>query len=227
MSMYDELVEEGRSSDGEFVRAATFLTSRARDRLLQLPMPTGCSQNVATILRRARETPCNSYFVRLRLPFVPSSGSSLQRSRSNGGDVTTPKGRRSRSVPLSRQAAQVLAKLGQRDDHTRPGELVFARSDGGPLDQSGVRKKWYAARAKAMKDDGDIPELPFHGLRHTFGTLLASAGIRLIDVQQYMGHASPTTTAIYQHHVKKADAASRLTAAFGGAEEILEIAEVN
>ena len=55
----------------------------------------------------------------------------------------------------------------------------------------------------------------FHDLRHTFGTLCASSGIPVGDIQAYMGHASPSTTEIYMHFAPKHDAAKRLTAAFG------------
>ena len=39
----------------------------------------------------------------------------------------------------------------------------------------------------------------FHSLRHTFATLMASAGVPLIDVQDWLGHSSVAMTSVYTH----------------------------
>jgi hypothetical protein len=57
--------------------------------------------------------------------------------------------------------------------------------------------------------------LRFHDLRHTFG----SVAIRTADpreLQEWMGHSDFSTTQLYMHYKPRADAARRLSAAFGG-----------
>lgn len=44
------------------------------------------------------------------------------------------------------------------------------------------------------RDGGGIT---FHSLRHTFGTQMASAGVPLVAIKQWLGHADITTTMIY------------------------------
>lgn len=48
---------------------------------------------------------------------------------------------------------------------------------------------------RAIKDAG-VDET-FHALRHRYGTMAVAAGIPLTSVARAMGHASPTTTALY------------------------------
>ena len=50
----------------------------------------------------------------------------------------------------------------------------------------------------------------------------AASGIRVGEIQAYMGQAHLETTQIYMHHAPKHDAAAPLTAAFGGATAAME-----
>jgi len=44
-----------------------------------------------------------------------------------------------------------------------------------------------------------IKHIPTHGLRHTYGSHLAMAGVPLTDIMTWMGHSSIETTMIYAH----------------------------
>jgi integrase len=138
----------------------------------------------------------------------------VQRSWAAGLGATTPKGRRSRSIPLADPAAQALARLGQREQFTRPADLVFPNALGEHLDPTTVRMRYLAARRLAAREDPDLPTLSFHGLRHSFGSRCAAAGIDVVTIQRWMGHASIKTTMRYMHHAPAADDAQRLSRAF-------------
>jgi integrase len=122
--------------------------------------------------------------------------------------LDTPKNRTGRTVPLIDLVAGELARLSQREAWTNPDELVFPGEDGGHLDDSALRRRYKRARAAA-----GLRPLRFHDLRHTFGThAIRTADPR--ELQQWMGHASFSTTEVYLSYKPQADAARRLAQAF-------------
>lgn len=50
-----------------------------------------------------------------------------------------------------------------------------------------------------LKANPDFPKTSFHGLRHSFATLMLQKGVNIKDVQQRLGHKHMSTTAIYLH----------------------------
>lgn len=55
------------------------------------------------------------------------------------------------------------------------------------------------------------PELKFHSLRHTYASLCVAAGLELVEVSRFMGHAKLTTTLdIYTHLFNTDDHASAM-----------------
>ncbi len=122
------------------------------------------------------------------------------------GSAGPPKSGKVRSVPLVDQAARAVEGLSRREHFTGEGDLVFPGPTGGHLEESALRRRYYAALEGA-----GLEHMRFHDLRHTFGKLAVQA-FPLVDVKAFMGHADIQTTMIYAHHVPRHDAADKLSA---------------
>ena len=86
-----------------------------------------------------------------------------------------------------------------------PGErgFVFAGPKGGRLRRSNFHKSvWPKARAVVA-----MPELHFHDLRHTGGTLSAASGATLKELMARLGHSSVRAAMLYQHATRDRDQA--------------------
>jgi integrase len=132
------------------------------------------------------------------------------------GKLGTPKSGVGRAVPLIDEIATTLARLAQRKHWTRPDDLVFVGQGGQHLDGSALRRRFKKAR-----DAARLRPLRFHDLRHTFGSI----AIRTVDpreLQEWLGHSDFSTTQLYMHYKPRADAARRLSAAFGGPVQVAE-----
>jgi integrase len=130
------------------------------------------------------------------------------RSFTIGGE-SSPKSGKPRSVPMVREVATALARIGQREHFTSENDLVFAGAAGGHLDSKEVRAEY-----KAALDRAGLRNLRFHDLRHTFGTRAVEQAESILELKEWMGHANVQTTMRYLHYKSKADAAQRLAAAF-------------
>jgi integrase len=131
-----------------------------------------------------------------------------------GGEEGAPKSGRGRSVPLVDQAIVALDALSRREHFTGDDDRVFPNEVGQMLSDDALRTALYEAMEAAGIDRKAFPAkegFVFHDLRHTFGTLAASLGASLVEIQAWMGHAQIATTMRYAHHVPKHDAARRLT----------------
>lgn len=117
----------------------------------------------------------------------------ISRAMSAGVETTTKSGR-VRRVPLPAQASDALQRLRRRSDFTTPAEFVFIDAFGRPLNGVTVRKRFKLAR-----DAIGARPLRFHDLRHTYGSLLAAAGVDLVTIKETMGHSALSTTGRYLH----------------------------
>lgn len=130
----------------------------------------------------------------------------LQRSRLVLAETKTGKSIR----PLSPEACAFISAI----NPTPGSEYVFPAERGGGY-FTGVKRHWPTILRHA-KLEGITP----HTLRHTFGSLAASAGEPLSIVGALLGHANPRSTAIYAHLQDAAlqDAAGRIGRLIGNGE---------
>jgi integrase len=90
--------------------------------------------------------------------------------------------------------------------------LLFADVEGTLPSRNSISAAW-SDFAKGI----GMPEVSFHGLRHTHASQLIDAGVDIVTISKRLGHAKPTVTlAIYAHMFKKDDskAAAAINAAF-------------
>lgn len=136
----------------------------------------------------------------------------VSRAFSAGQEMST-KSRRSRLVPLARQAREELESLRTRQHFLSREDYVFCRPDGGPLDRSAVRTRFIRAQEAA-----GVRRRRFHDLRHTFGSL-AIRRFDLVAVKEMMGHSKLTTTERYLHSRPRLGDADKLTEIFSEEDE--------
>jgi integrase len=113
-------------------------------------------------------------------------------------------------VPLSEVACRLLAEMrAQADDDA---EWIFPARGGGHRPH--INEAWNELRKAA-----GIPDAHLHDLRHTYASVLASAGLSLPIIGALLGHSTPVTTARYSHlldDVQRA-ATERASAVLSGA----------
>jgi integrase len=105
---------------------------------------------------------------------------------------TTKSGKKSgreHRIPLSDAARQLLVEMRAR---AKNSEWLFPSRVGGPrLD---LDDTWERLRRTA-----NIPDTRMHDLRHTYASILVSAGLGLPVIGALLGHTQPATTARYAH----------------------------
>ncbi len=136
--------------------------------------------------------------VQLTVPQIDSARGLLR--------IQAGKGGKDRYVPLPDRALTLLRQYWLTHRHP---VLVFPALRGTtsltaatrPMDESGVQRAFHAARVVA----GIHKPASIHTLRHSWATHLLEAGVNLRLIQLWLGHASPTTTAVYTHLTLRAE----------------------
>ena len=113
------------------------------------------------------------------------------------------KGSKDRLVPLPTPALEQLRALWRTHRSpvwlfpavTRHGLEHSVQNDCGPITRTALQK----AFRRALLKSGVRKAAPVHSLRHSQATHLLEAGVNLRVIQAILGHATPTTTAVYTH----------------------------
>jgi site-specific recombinase XerD len=121
------------------------------------------------------------------------------------------KGAKDRYVPLPQRTLELLRQYWKT--HRHPLWLFPAPGRGGvgmatastPMPRSSVQDAFRVA----LTHSGNHKRASVHTLRHSYATHVLEAGVNLRLIQDYLGHNTPTTTAISTHLTVTADALAR------------------
>lgn len=114
---------------------------------------------------------------------------------------------------LKKEQAEELLRLGIRQDRST---LVCGRADGEVHSPDALTYEF----TRFVRQMTDMPQVGFHGLRHSHATQLLATGIHPKVAQERLGHSSIAVTLdMYTHAVASLqdEAASRIDAALGQA----------
>lgn len=113
--------------------------------------------------------------------------------------VRQGKGMKDRVVPVPRRLLEYLrVYAGRPESRVVPRTYTWA---------------WQAVREVSERIGKAVTP---HALRHTYATLLLKKGVDVRTVQELLGHASLSTTAVYLHSVDAERAREVVEEAFGG-----------
>jgi integrase len=123
------------------------------------------------------------------------------------------------SMPLVAMSLLRQYRVWQNEERLKCGDLwqdhdrLFTQLNGLPIHPS-TPSKWFSS----FRQKYGLPDLKFHGLRHTNATLLIGEGVDPQTVAKRLGHAkTTTTTTVYSHFLRKPDqgAVAKLENLFG------------
>lgn len=121
--------------------------------------------------------------------------------------IRSSKGNKDRCVPLPEP---ILGQLRQYWLTHRHPVYVFPKRTRWSVDpetkQSMSRKSVWNVFKAALAESGVRKAATVHTLRHSWATHLLEAGVPLRLIQQWLGHSSPKTTALYTHLTQQTEA---------------------
>jgi integrase len=195
--------------EGRPVRYSGDYDFYSREEIDRLVHAAANEQDAALYLTAAMTGLRRGELVALRWRDVDLPGQALRvRSNYSFGQLVTPKSGKIRTVPMVPDVAHALSRLSRRNHFTEDNDPVFAGPAGGHIDGAVLRRRYVEAVRQA-----DLRHLPFHSLRHYFGSMAVNRA-SLVQVQAWMGHSHIQTTARYLHAKSQADDAALLAGAF-------------
>jgi site-specific recombinase XerD len=119
--------------------------------------------------------------------------------------IRNGKGGKDRFIPLPKRTLALLRQLWVT--HRHPTWLFPAslskRGPKAPATKTISSRSVQRAFKVALLESGIGKKATVHTLRHSYSTHLLEARVDLRIIQTYLGHRSPTTTAIYTHLTNK------------------------
>jgi len=107
--------------------------------------------------------------------------------------IRDSKGGRDRYTPLPERTLEIVRDY-WRTKRPRPWLFPNAREQG-PIGHTTLQRAFSAA----LRESGIAKHVSIHTLRHSYATHLLEHGVHLRVIQEFLGHQSPQTTAIYTH----------------------------
>lgn len=107
--------------------------------------------------------------------------------------LVRPKRQKRKMIPL----IPALERLLERHRHQFPPgqhDLVWARSNGQPINPKDDRQNWYR-----LLEQCQLPRVRPHSARRSVVSLLSALGVPIIVTQQIVGHSRPETTLLYKN----------------------------
>lgn len=101
-----------------------------------------------------------------------------------------------RVIPLVPQAAEAL-RLWRDSSPPNPHGLVFARTDGWPIDRSADEREFTALQKAAGIKHPTRDHYVVHEMRNTTATILVELGIDPVTITAILGHSGWATSLIY------------------------------
>ena len=109
------------------------------------------------------------------------------------GDVKTNTSHR--LVPMASPVTQMLRRLHQKAKWNGPDDPVFAAESGRPIDRHNAQTRYLRPAGEAA----GIPDVCWHGLRHTLATMVKDLGVDLGDRKLILGHGTDSMALHYSH----------------------------
>ena len=148
----------------------------------------------------------------------------IEETKEHGLQIKAPKtraGRRDIGLPeivvstlRNHRRQQLELRLALGAGKLPADALVSPSIEGGPQAPSDASRAW-----GLVADALGMPEITFHGLRHTHASQLIDAGVDIVTISKRLGHASPDVTLrVYAHLFRREDdkAAAAINAALAG-----------
>jgi integrase len=111
--------------------------------------------------------------------------------------VQPPKSRAGiRTVRIPKNVIHIVAHHLDTFTGAANTDLLFANSDGDFIAESSLTKQF-----RKVRGDLGFPEMPWHDLRHTAGTLATQSGMNMAQVMQFLGHSTYDAAMRYQSAV--------------------------